>query len=208
MCYDAFPVEAWSRRDPENPSIGLSDPEARVGRGRRRAFFLGYKTHCGGDWNSEMPTAYLVRPANENEKRHFKDVASKVKERFPNARWHVADNQYSSKRLRKYIEEELKGRPVIPKRRDEKRGAGDFYVDRSFRCRGNRRMCGLYGRRTASERMNSRAERLVGRNTLRGVGRVGSYVGVALTLMLLVTAASYRRGRPELARSIEYYASH
>jgi len=208
MCYDAFPVEAWSRRDPENPSIGLSDPEARVGRGRRRAFFLGYKTHCGGDWNSEMPTAYLVRPANENEKRHFKDVASKVKERFPNARWHVADNQYSSKRLRKYIEEELKGRPVIPKRRDEKRGAGDFYVDRSFRCRGNRRMCGLYGRRTASERVNSRAERLVGRNTLRGVGRVGSYVGVALTLMLLVTAASYRRGRPELARSIEYYASH
>ena len=208
MCYDAFPVEAWSRRDPENPSIGLSDPEARVGRGRRRAFFLGYKTHCGGDWNSEMPTAYLVRPANENEKRHFKDVASKVKERFPNARWHVADNQYSSKRLRKYIEEELKGRPVIPKRRDEKSGAGDFYVDRSFRCRGNRRMCGLYGRRTASERMNSRAERLVGRNTLRGVGRVGSYVGVALTLMLLVTAASYRRGRPELARSIEYYASH
>ncbi|MCJ7572911.1 transposase [Candidatus Bathyarchaeota archaeon] len=208
MCYDAFPVEAWSRRDPENPSIGLSDPEARVGRGRRRAFFLGYKTHCGGDWNSEMPTAYLVRPANENEKRHFKDVASKVKERFPNARWHVADNQYSSKRLRKYIEEELKGRPVIPKRRDEKRGAGDFYVDRSFRCRGNRRMCGLYGRRTASERVNSRAERLVGRNTLRGVGRVGGYVGVALTLMLLVTAASYRRGRPELARSIEYYASH
>jgi len=208
MCYDAFPVEAWSRRDPENPSIGLSDPEARVGRGRRRAFFLGYKTHCGGDWNSEMPAVYLVASANENEKRHFKPVASKAKERFPNARWHVADNQYSSKRLRKYIEEELKGRPVIPKRRDEKRGAGDFYVDRSFRCRGNRRMCGLYGRRTASERVNSRAERLVGRNTLRGVGRVGGYVGVALTLMLLVTAASYRRGRPELARSIEYYASH
>ncbi len=32
--------------------------------------------------------------------------------------------------------------------------------------------------------------------------------GVALTLMLLIAAASYRRGRPELARSIEHYASH
>lgn len=208
MCYDAFPVEAWSRRDPRNPSRGLSDPEARVGRGRRRSFFLGYKTHCSGDWNSEMPTAYLVAPANENEKKHFKEVASRAKERFPNARWHVADNQYSSKRLRRYIEEDLKGSPVIPKKRNEKRGSGDFYVDKTFRCRGDRRMCGLYGRRTASERMNSRAERLIGRNTLRGLSKVGSYVGVALTLMLLIAAASYRNGKPQLARSIEYYASH
>ena len=50
--------------------------------------------------------------------------------------------------------------------------------------------------------------RLVGRNTLRGRSRVGGYVGVALTLMLLIAAASYRQGRPELVRSIEYYASH
>ena len=114
----------------------------------------------------------------------------------------------SSKRLRRHIKRELKGRPVIPKRRDEKRGAGEFYVDKAFRCHGDARMCRLYGRRTASERMNSRAERLVGRNTLRGLGKVGGYVGVALTLMLLIAAASYRNGKPELARSIEYYASH
>ena len=155
-----------------------------------------------------MPTAYLVAPANENEKRHFKLVASKAKERFPNAKWHVVDNQYSSKRLRRFIEKELKGRPVIPKKRNEKRGARDFYVDKTFRCRGDARMCGLYGRRTASERMNSRAERLIGRSTLRGLARVGGYVGVALTLMLLIAAASYRNGKPQLARSIEYYASH
>ena len=54
----------------------------------------------------------------------------------------------------------------------------------------------------------NRIERLMGRNTLRGLGRVRGYVGVALTLLLLVAAASYRRGRPELARSIEYYANH
>jgi hypothetical protein len=153
-----------------------------------------------------MPTTYLVNPANE--KRHFKTVSSKAKERFPNAGWHAADNQYSSMRLRWFIEKELKGRPIMPKRRDERRGAEDFYVDKTFRCRGDRRMCGLYGRRTASERMNSRAERLVGRNTLRGQSKVGGYVGVALTLMLLMAAASYRNGKPEHARSIEYYASH
>jgi len=43
---------------------------------------------------------------------------------------------------------------------------------------------------------------------LRGLARGGGYVGVALTLMLLVAAASYRWGRPELARSIEHYASY
>ena len=150
----------------------------------------------------------MVAPANENEKKHFKKVSSKARERFPNARWHVADNQYSSREVRRFIAEDLRGIPVIPKRRDEKRGAGEFYVDKAFRCHGDARMCGLYGRRTASERMNSRAERLVGRNTLRGLGRVGGYVGVALTLMLLIAAASYRNGKPELARSIEYYASH
>ena len=29
-----------------------------------------------------------------------------------------------------------------------------------------------------------------------------------MTPMLLIAAASYRQGRPEHARSIEYYASH
>jgi hypothetical protein len=57
-------------------------------------------------------------------------------------------------------------------------------------------------------RLDSRAERLIGRNTLRGLSKVRGYVGVALTLMLLVAAASYRQGKPEVARSIEYYASH
>ncbi len=37
-------------------------------------------------------------------------------------------------------------------------------------------------------RLDSRAERLIGRNTLRGLSKVRGYVGVALTLMLLVAA--------------------
>jgi hypothetical protein len=155
-----------------------------------------------------MPAAYVVASANENEKRHFKKVASEARERFPNARWHVGDSQYSSGEVRRFIAEDLRGRPVTPKRRGERRGPGDFYVDKAFRSHGDAGMCRLYRRRSACERMNSRAERLVGRNTLRGLARVRGVVGVALTLMLLIAAASVRRKRPELARSIEYYASH
>jgi transposase len=155
-----------------------------------------------------MPTAYTVRPANENEKRHFQALASKAKRRFRSAKWHIADSQYSSERLRKFVRESLKGRPVIAKRENERVGEQDFYVDRLFRCHGNPEMCRLYKRRTACERMNSRAERLVGRNTLRGLKKVKAYTGIALTLMLMIAAASYRLGKPWLARSIEYYASH
>ena len=201
-------MKAWSRRDPKNPSTGLSDEEARVGKGKRGEYYLGYKAHCGGDWNSEMPVSYVVASANENEKRHFKKVASEAKERFPNVKRHVGDPQYSSGEVRRFVAEDLRGTPVIPKMKNEKRGPSDFYVDKTFRCHGDAEMCRLYRRRSACERMNSRAERLIGRNTLRGLARVRGYVGVALALMLLIAAASYRRGRPMLARSIEYYASH
>jgi hypothetical protein len=155
-----------------------------------------------------LPTVYTLKPANENEKRHFKKVASKAKERFRNARRHVADSQYSSKELRRFIREELKGEPVIAKRRNEKIGCGDFYVDKVFRCHGDCGMCKLYRRRSACERMNSRVERLIGRNTLRGLKKVRAYIGIALTFTLLIAAASYKLGKPWLARSIEYYASH
>jgi len=120
----------------------------------------------------------------------------------------VADSQYSSRELRRFVKEELKGRPVVAKRADEKLGEEDIYLDKAFRCHGNPEMCKLYRRRTACERMNSRAERLIGRNTLRGLKKVKAYVGIALTLMLLIAAASHRLGKPWLARSTEYYASH
>ena len=86
-------------------------------------------------------------------------------------------------------------------------GTGGFCVNRTIMCHGTRE-CAGYGRRKASERMNSRAERIVGRNPLRGLNKVGGSVGMALTLMFLIVIASHRWSRPELARSIECYASH
>jgi len=79
-------------------------------------------------------------------------------------------------------------------------------VDRAFWSHGNPRLCKLYRRRTACERMNSRAERLVGRNTLRGLRKVKACTGIALALMLLIGASSQKLGEPQLARSIEEYA--
>lgn len=44
QCYDTVQVGAWSRRDPKDPSKGHSDPEARVCRGKKGRYFLGYKS--------------------------------------------------------------------------------------------------------------------------------------------------------------------
>ena len=60
-----LPNRGLEQKDPKNPSRGLSDPEARVGMGKRGHYFPGYKTHYNMDWSSEMPAAYIVRPANE-----------------------------------------------------------------------------------------------------------------------------------------------
>jgi hypothetical protein len=44
--------------------------------------------------------------------------------------------------------------------------------------------------------MNSRAEKLVGGNTLSGLRKVKAYAGMALTLMLLIGASSHKLGKP------------
>jgi len=180
-------VKAWSRRDPKNPSTGLSDKEARVGRGKRGEYYLGYKGHCGGDWNSENPVAYVVASANENEKRHFKKVASEARERFRNARWHVGDSQYSSEKVRGLIEEHG-AEPVIPYMSNHRRGEPVLRVDRFFRTSGSAVERRIYGVGRASvERVNSRLE-LVGLDCLklRGLRKAVVHVLLCMITVLLL----------------------
>ena len=56
-------VDAYSQRAPDNRT-GKSDPEARVGRGKR-GFILGYRVHAACCAESEMPLAFTVAPSNE-----------------------------------------------------------------------------------------------------------------------------------------------
>jgi len=65
---DSKPLKARCRRDSKNPSRGWLDKEARLGRGVR-GLIMGYKVHLACDGEAEMPLAFKVAPANENEKR-------------------------------------------------------------------------------------------------------------------------------------------
>ena len=74
---DATFIKAWSRRNPKDSSHGHSDPEARVGRDGR-TYDLGYRAHIAADADSDLPVAFTVASANENEKRHAPELLDKT----------------------------------------------------------------------------------------------------------------------------------
>jgi len=200
---DSKPLEARCRRDPENPSRGPLDAEARLGRGVR-GLIMGYKVHLACDGEAEMPLAYTVAPANENDKRHavplLREVAEKVR-----AEAVICDRQYSSGRVRGFIED-LGAEPVIPYPRNQMLGAeGVLRVDRRFRTHGPERLRSLYSLRSSVERVNLRLSTLIDRISFKGLKAAATQVSYAVLSMLFTAWTSIKTGRPEKARSITYY---
>jgi hypothetical protein len=200
---DSKPLEARCRRDPENPSRGLLDTEARLGRGVR-GLIMGYKVHLACDGEAEMPLAYTVAPANENDKRHADTLLREVAERVK-AEAVICDRQYSSRRVRGLIED-LGAEPVIPYPRNQMPGAGEVLrVDRRFRTYGPERLRSLYSLRSSVERVNSRLGTLIDGISSKGLRAAATQVSYAVLSMLLTAWTSIRTGRPEKARSITFY---
>jgi hypothetical protein len=65
---DASFLKAWSIRNPANNQIGLSDPDARVGR-NWRSYGLGYKLHTSVEPRRILPLASVLEPANEKRQK-------------------------------------------------------------------------------------------------------------------------------------------
>jgi len=200
---DSKPLEARSRRDPKDPSKGLLDVEARLGRGAR-GLIMGYRVHLACDTESEMPLAYTVAPANENDKRHADTLLREVSERV-RAEAVICDRQYSSRRVRGLIED-LGAEPVIPYPRNQAPGNGEaLRVDRRFRTYGPERLRSLYSLRSSVERVNSRLGTLIDGISSKGLRAAATQVSYAVLSMLLTAWTSIRTGRPEKARSITFY---
>jgi len=99
VAMDATFIKAYSRRNMDNRT-GFSDPEARVGRAYR-TYGLGYKLHLAADTDTGTPLAFLVAPANTNEKKlSIPLLAMTVRITAARIRQLTADSQYSSNKLR------------------------------------------------------------------------------------------------------------
>lgn len=98
LAVDSTHIEAYSGRAMDNRN-GRSDPDARVGRGRR-GFILGYRVHTACCADSELPIAFTVAPCNENDKVYFESLLEKVHRLGVGFRVVLADAQYSSVNVR------------------------------------------------------------------------------------------------------------
>jgi len=200
---DSKPLEARCRRDPENPTVGWLDKDAKLGRGAR-GLIMGYKVHLACDGEEDMPIAFKVAPANENEKRHaillLWEAAEKVR-----AEAVICDKQYSSGKIREFVKD-LGAEVVIPYPSNQQKGVGGVLrVDKRFRVHGPEKLRRLYRLRSSVERVNSRLGSLVGKVSFKGLGSAAMQVSYAVLGMLFVAWTAVKSGKPEKARSITYY---
>ena len=203
IAVDSTHVDAYSRRASDNRT-GKSDPEARVGRGKR-GFILGYRVHTACCAESEMPLAFTVAPCNENDKVYFKPLLQAVHCLGVEFKTVLADAQYSSAKVRAAAEE-FGAEPVIPVRRDSK-VKDALKVGRDFVTRGARRLVELFKGRWSVERRFSRAKEwlLLGCLKLRGLEQVAIHACLSFTAMLAVALAAVLGHEPGLMRSIKHF---
>jgi len=201
---DATFIKAYSKRDPQDDSRGYSDPDARVGRSGK-TYDLGYKAHLVADSESELPIAFIVAPANENEKKHADKLLEKTLEATRGqVKRLVADSQYSSSRLREKVSAHGV-EAVIPYPTNQcPRKKGLLRVDRHFRTHGSTRERRIYRRRASIERMTSRLKEHLDldRHRTKGLRNITTHVLMCIIIMLLIAVAALRLNRPEKARSI------
>jgi transposase len=201
VALDAAFVKAYSRRDPQDSSRGLSDSEARL-RKQGRNVTLGYGVHLAVDTCSEMPSAVMVEPANVNEKKTAPKLLSKAVKRQRKVRSVVADSQYSSEAFRDKVKR-LNAEPVIPYPRNQMKGKKVLRVDRRFRPHGPTKLKRLYRRRPAAERAISRLKHYFGLKHLRTRGLRNALIHTLFCIlaMLITALASILHGHTDLIRS-------
>jgi len=201
IAVDSTHLKAYSGRAMDNRG-GRSDPDARVGRGRR-GFILGYRVHTACCADSELPIAFTVAPCNENDKVYFEPLLERVHRIGVRFRTVLADSQYSSSNVRNAAEW-FDAEPVIPVRRDS-RVRDAFRVGRDFVAKGAGRIVRLFRKRWSIERLFGRAKEWLLLDGLRvkGLTQVGIHVSLSLVSMLAVALAAVRSASPGLVRRIK-----
>jgi len=200
---DACFVKAWSIRDRESNKVGLSDPDARVGR-NGRGYDLGYKLHTSLEPKRILPLASLMAPANENEKRHAPSLVERTKAVLGRVdarlRCLIGDSQYSSSRVRSLVD-----RAVIPYTSSQ-RGDG-LRVDRMFRAHGPEELVDEYRKRPAVEAFFAYLRSHFGFDVIkvRGLAGVSVYAWLSELCVVLNREAAENLGRPDKALSPTFF---
>jgi len=202
---DASFIKAWSIRDPADNQMGLSDPDARVGR-NGRSYGLGYKLHSSVDPKRILPLATLLASANENEKKHAPTLVKRTHLLLERAgvklRCLIADSQYSSAKVRALVEH-----AVIPYMVNQRCGGDALRVDRLFRAHGSVAEVEVYRRRPAVEALFAFLKNWFGLtvNRVRGLLNVEVYSLLSVLCLVLNREAAENVGRTDKVLSPTFF---
>ena len=205
VALDGTAIKAYSQRSLDNKT-GKSDCEARAGRGRS-GFTLGYKVHAACCVGSELPLAFKVEPCNMNEKRFIKPLLEKLRVHGVCFETVLADAQYDSSKVRNTVRE-YGAEPVIPYRKTSRIKSG-LKVGRDFVVHGVKRLVNLFRKRVSIERVFSRAKEwlLLDHLRVRGLEQAFIHACLSFSAMLVVALTAVKQHKPQLIRSIKYYAT-
>jgi len=153
-----------------------------------------------------MPTAYLVAPANENEKRHGPTLLERTRQILRKAggrlRSRIGDSQYSSERMRRLAKE-----AVIPYTANQRPSEDVLRVDKRFRTHGPEDQRREYRKRTAMESAYSflKTQYSMAVNKVRGLKNVAVYALYSILCHVLTREAAENIGRPDKAVSPTFF---
>ena len=201
---DAAFVKAWSIRNPDDNRVGLSDPDAKVGR-NGSWYGLGFKLHASVDPERILPLATVMAPANENEKRHAPWLVERTREVLgwakASLRCLIGDSQYSSRKVRGLAE-----RTVIPYTANQS-GVDVLRVDRWFRVHGPAGLVEEYRKRPKVEAFFAflRTQFGLNVNKVKGLAGVTLYALLSVLCVVLNREAVENLGRPDKALSPTFF---
>jgi transposase len=207
LSVDSTFIKAYSRRGRKG---GISDRGARVGKTERRSYKLGWRAHTAASM-SALPTAYIVRAANVNDKDVVEPLlkgASRLLKHYGKRISHaIADRQYYSAEVFRAIRR-LGVEPIIPHPLKVKEPLINLWVTKRFKVRGKPELVELYKLRMAMERAFKAAKLELAMDNLRwrGTAKVRMHVAICYACIYAVAITAHKIGRPDLANSIKTFA--
>ena len=207
-CMDGTDLPAWSSREPHNTRRGLGDPDARLGRGKK-GFLLGYQSLFLVDVEG-FPLGHVEAPLNVNEKTMVEPLLERVLGEDLEVELLAGDSQFESSQVFQLLESLKIGCVIAWRRLKGRENPPDVLTvkDRiDVECPDWMRV--IYKRlRAVVEGFNGRAKsRLAYRRlTWQGLENASTHVSLVLMVVYAVAIAAYRIGRPELRRSVAFFA--
>lgn len=207
-CFDGTDLKAWSSRDPHDNTRGFGDPEARLGRGPE-GFYLGYRSLLLVDMEG-FPLGHVEASANVNEKELVEKLLDEVLGEDFEVEVAAGDSQMESRRVFQMLEER-KIKHIIPWRKLKGRVNPPevLTVKDRIQVEGPEHLKVIYGRlRAQAESFMSTLKNRLGYDnfTWKGLENACIHTSLAHCVVYAASIAAMKMGKPELARSIAYFA--